>query len=261
MRPRKELSPATPSKVPVTRLGGAFAEALRASTPARVLVGRAGLAQPTHVQLALREDHAAALDAVWSELDIHGALGPDLVARLELFETKTLVGDRAEYLRRPDLGRRLDERSRAEIRRRCRTGCDLQVVIGDGLSAAAVAAQVPELLGLLLDGALERGWSVGQVFAVRGCRVGVLNEVGDLLSPVVAVLLLGERPGLLTAESLSAYMAYRPLPGHTDAQRNLVCNIHAAGIRPHRAAGRILALAERMRELGCSGTAVKEEAT
>jgi ethanolamine ammonia-lyase small subunit len=132
------------------------------------------------------------------------------------------------------------------------------VVVGDGLSAAAVAAQVPGLLPLLEQEAVRRGWSFGRPFFVRHCRVGVLNDVGDLLDPAVVVLLIGERPGLATAESLSAYLAYRPRAGHTDAQRNLISNVHARGVALDEAARRIAALAEAMRRQGCSGVAVKE---
>src|SRR5262249_19211673 len=105
----------------------------------------------------------------------------------------------------------------------------------------------------------ERGWAPGQTFFVRHCRVGVLNDVGELLGPEVAVLLIGERPGLATAESLSAYMAYRPRPGHSDARRNLISNIHARGIAPDEAAWRIAALADAMRKAQASGAAVKED--
>ncbi|MEW6271061.1 MAG: ethanolamine ammonia-lyase light chain EutC, partial [Thermodesulfobacteriota bacterium] len=120
-------------------------------------------------------------------------------------------------------------------------------------------AQVPALLEPLARAAAARGWSFGRPFFVRYCRVGVLNDVGALLDPVVVVLLIGERPGLRTAESLSAYMALRPRPGHTDADRNLVCNIHERGVAPDAAVARIVALAERMRAAGASGVAVKEE--
>ena len=105
----------------------------------------------------------------------------------------------------------------------------------------------------------SRSWSFGRPFLVRYCRVGVLNDVGELLDPAVVVLLIGERPGLATAESLSAYLAYQPRPGHTDAQRNLVSNIHARGVGPEQAAARVLALAETMRRLQFSGVAVKED--
>ena len=111
---------------------------------------------------------------------------------------------------RPDLGRHFSEPARQEITKRCPRGCDLQIAIGDGLSVLAVSSQVPALLPLLVEGAAARGWKVGQPFVIRHCRVGILNEIGELLGPQVAVLLIGERPGLATAESLSAYMAYRP---------------------------------------------------
>lgn len=232
--------------------------ALQARTPARVLVGRAGSSYCTDTQLDLRADHAAALDAVRAELDLEHHLGSALVERYGLFEVSTRARTKEEYLLRPDLGRRLDESARELVVGRCPPGADLQVVIGDGLSVAAVAAQVPALLPLLEGEANGRGWSFGQPFVVRHARVGVINDVGAWLNPAVVVLLIGERPGLATAESLSAYMAYRPGPGQTDAQRNLISNIHARGVPPDRAAARICDLAGRMRAAGASGVAVKE---
>jgi ethanolamine ammonia-lyase small subunit len=104
-----------------------------------------------------------------------------------------------------------------------------------------------------------RGWKVGQVFAIRRCRVGILNEIGELLRPQVAVLLIGERPGLATAESLSAYMAFRPRPQQTDADRNLISNIHARGVGPEAAATRILNLAARIIKAGLSGVQLREK--
>jgi ethanolamine ammonia-lyase small subunit len=234
-------------------------KAIRARTPARLLVGRAGPAYRTATQLELRQDHAAALDAVHAELDLERDFGRDFVARWQLFEVSTLAASKAEYLVRPDRGRRLNDNARAEVARQCPTGADLQVVVGDGLSAAAVTAQLPALLPLLEQQARTRGWRFGRPFVVRHCRVGVLNDVGELLDPAVVALLIGERPGLATAESLSAYLAYRPRPGHTDAQRNLLSNIHARGVLPAAAAPRIAALAETMRRLQTSGVAVKEE--
>jgi ethanolamine ammonia-lyase small subunit len=135
----------------------------------------------------------------------------------------------------------------------------LQLVIGDGLSVTAVAAQVPALLPLLVKGAEARGWKGGQPFVVRHCRVGLLNHIGELLQPQVVVLLVGERPGLATAESLSAYMAYRPRNGHSDAQRNLISNIHARGVSAVAAAQRILNLAAQMMRVQQSGAELKEE--
>ena len=208
--------------------------------------------------LKLREDHAAARDAVQAEVDLLSAFGSERIEQFQLFEVRTRATSKAEYLLRPDLGRKLDDESRELVRANCPAGCDLQVVIGDGLSATAVAAQAPGLLDRLRDATLARGWSFGRPFLVRYCRVGVMNDVGDLLDPEVVVLLIGERPGLATAESLSAYMAYRPRAGHTDADRNLISNIHARGVTHDEAVRRIIALAEQFRRLGRSGIAVKE---
>jgi ethanolamine ammonia-lyase small subunit len=232
---------------------------IRERTPARIFVGRAGSAYRTSTQLALRQDHAAALDAVHAEVSLEQDFERDLVERWQMFEVATRAAGKAEHLLRPDLGRRLSEAARAEVARRRPRGAALQVVIGDGLSAAAVIKQVPALLPLLDEGVRKRGWTFGQPFLVRYCRVGVLNDIGELLDPEVVVLLIGERPGLATAESLSAYMAYQPRPGHNDAQRNLISNIHARGVLPEEAAQRILALADKMRALRTSGVAVKED--
>jgi ethanolamine ammonia-lyase small subunit len=234
-------------------------QVIRARTPARILVGRAGTAYRTATALELRQDHSAAVDAVHAELDLARDFGRDFLDRWGLFEVRTRAADKQQYLMRPDLGRRLDEEARADVIRQCPPGADVQLVIGDGLSVAALAAQVPALLPLLEQEARRRGWSFGRPFAVRYCRVGVLNEVGELLDPAVVVLLIGERPGLATAVSLSAYLAYRPRPGHTDAQRNLISNIHARGVAPEEAARRVLALADKMRAIRTSGVAVKEE--
>jgi ethanolamine ammonia-lyase small subunit len=233
-------------------------EAARDHTPARVLVGRAGPGYRTRTWLALREDHAAARDAVLAEADLLGAFGTDRIAAHELFTVKSQANSKAEYLRRPDLGRRLDGDSRQLILDRCPAGRDVQVVIGDGLSATAVSAQAPALLDGLRAACEARGWSFGRPFLVRYCRVGVLNDVGDLLNPAVVAVLIGERPGLATAESLSAYLAFRPRPGHTDADRNLISNIHSRGVSCDEAVRRVVALAGQFRALGRSGVSVKE---
>jgi ethanolamine ammonia-lyase small subunit len=207
----------------------------------------------------LRSAHAAARDAVRAELVLDAALGPDFAKQWSLFEVDTQATSKNEFLMRPDLGRRFSEAARQDIAKCCPPGCDLQIAIGDGLSVPAITSQVPALLPLLAEGATSRGWTVGQPFVIRHCRVGILNEIGELLSPQVAVLLIGERPGLATAESLSAYMAYRPHAAHTDANRNLISNIHVRGVRPQAAAARILDLAARMMEASTSGVEVREQ--
>lgn len=234
---------------------------IRARTPARLLVGRAGAAYRTNTQLELREAHAAARDSVRAELELETALGADLVRQWGIFETHTEAADKNEYLLRPDLGRRFRDASRKEILQRCSSGNDLQIAIGDGLSVSAIAAQVPSLLPMVHEGARARGWRIGQTFVIHHCRVGILNEIGELLNPVVVVLLIGERPGLATAESLSAYMAYRPRRHHSDANRNLISNIHSRGVSASQAALRILNFAAEMMTAGISGCTLREKLT
>lgn len=265
-----------------------FLSRIRERTPARVLVDRAGAAYRTPTQLELRSAHAAARDAVRAELDLERDFDADFLREWKLFEVKTRAGSKDEYLLRPDLGRQLSEEAAAQIKARCPAGAGLQIVIGDGLSVTAVATQVPRLLPLIADasrrftqmnaeeiekqgedtgkvsektdiGFTRADLALGQPFVIRHCRVGVMNDIGELLGPQVVVLLIGERPGLATAESLSAYMAYRPCAGHTDAQRNLISNIHERGVALEQAAERIVRLAAKMMALERSGVDVKEE--
>ena len=243
-------------------LAAEFSELLRKireRTPARIFSGRAGAAYRTSTQLELREAHAAARDAVREELDMQSLLGAAFIRQWNLFEVPTEAQTKEEYLLRPDLGRRFDAAAKEEILGRCPRGKEIQIVIGDGLSVTAVGAQVPDLLPLLDAGARARGWSVGRAFVIRHCRVGVINGIGELLAPKVAILMIGERPGLATAESLSAYMAYEPSGTHTDANRNLISNIHARGLKPQAAADRILNLAAQMMRQRISGFSVRED--
>jgi ethanolamine ammonia-lyase small subunit len=232
---------------------------IRARTPARLLVGRAGAAYRTSTQMDLREAHAAARDAVRAELTLGEAFDDAFVQRWGLFEVRTEARSKDEYLLRPDLGRRFDAESRTEIQGHCDANSDVQIAIGDGLSISAILAQVPLLLPLLCAGAKERHWKIGNTLVIHRCRVGILNEIGELLKPRVVVLLIGERPGLSTAKSLSAYMAYEPRAIHTDANRNLISNIHARGLNPQEAATRILNLASLMMKTSTSGYTLKEE--
>ncbi len=226
---------------------------VREQTPARILVGRAGSAYRTATWLQLRQDHAAALDAVHAEL----ALPAEFMAQYQLFEVRTQAASKQEYLLRPDLGRRLDADALKQISANCPASPDVQIVLGDGLSSAALHAQAPLLLPMLIDE--FAGLNVGRPFVVRYARVGVMNDIGDLLKPSVVVLLIGERPGLATAESLSAYLAFRPNASHSDANRNLISNIHTRGVPIESAAKRIAALCRQMIAMQTSGVALKEE--
>jgi len=230
---------------------------IRARTPARIFVER-GPAYSTQMALELRGAHARAMDAVWTEFDLQKDFPPEFVAQWGLFQVSSKAESKSQFLLRPDLGRALSDTAKSLIVQRCPKTPDIQIAIGDGLSSAAVSAQVPLLFQLLQQQVRARGWSIGQSFVVRHSRVGIMNDVGDLLSPRLIVLLIGERPGLATAESLSAYMAYSPRSGNTDADRNLVSNIHARGVSAEDAASRITHLAAQMMSLKRSGTTLKE---
>ena len=231
---------------------------IRKRTPARIFVER-GTAYSTRMALELRSAHASAVDAVWTEFDLQKDLPPEFVARWGLFQVSSRAENKSQYLLRPDLGRTLSESAKSLIAQRCSKAPDIQIVIGDGLSSAAVRVQVPSLFQLLEQRLRVHGWSIGQSFFVRYARVGIMNDVGDLLSPRVIVLLIGERPGLATAESLSAYMAYAPRSGHTDADRNLISNIHSRGVSVEQTVDRIINLATQMTALKRSGITLKEE--
>jgi ethanolamine ammonia-lyase small subunit len=230
---------------------------IRARTPARIFVER-GASYSTGMQLELRKARARAVDAVWSEFDVQRDFPSDFVTRWSLFEVSTQAESKSQFLLRPDLGRRLSASGEELVLKRCVKSPEIQIVIGDGLSGDALSEQVPTLHPLLVGRARANGWSVGTPFVVRHCRVGVMNHVGDLLSPRVVVLLIGERPGLATSASLSAYMAYKPRSGQTDADRNLVSNIQAHGVATESAAGRIIGLASQMMTIERSGTNLKE---
>jgi ethanolamine ammonia-lyase small subunit len=231
---------------------------IRARTPARIFVER-GTAYSTKMSLELRGAHAGAVDAVWTEFDLEKDFPPDFVAKWKLFQVSSKAESKSQYLLRPDLGRMLSENAKHLLGQLCTKAPDIQIVIGDGLSGAAVSAQVPPLFPVLQQKFQDCGWTVGQPFVVHYSRVGIMNDIGELLSPRVLVLLIGERPGLATAESLSAYMAYSPRSSQTDAQRNLISNIHSRGLRIEDAARRITALAAQMMRQQSSGTTVKEQ--
>jgi ethanolamine ammonia-lyase small subunit len=250
----------------VDRLPDDVRAAVEAATTARLFLPGGPAAYDTQSWLRLRADHAAARDAVHSELDLAGPSLARLVVRHAPVVVETAAPDATVYLARPDLGRRLSTSSaRALTQRRSEStdppdAADLALVVGDGLSATAVETHAPQVVDAILAGAEARGWRVrAPLVVVRRCRVGILNDLGPLLGADVIVLLVGERPGLAAADSLSAYLAYRPGAGHTDADRNLVSGIHDRGTPPGEAARRVLDLAALLLRTRRSGVTVKEE--
>jgi ethanolamine ammonia-lyase small subunit len=227
--------------------------ALIASTTARIGVGRAGPRYTTSSLLLCQGDHAITQDALMRDVAQH------VLDDLDLFTVHTkITGGKPEYLLRPDLGRHLSDVGRQIIEARCIPSPQIQLVVGDGLSATAVETNVCALLPALRQEAETVGLSVGTPFFIKHCRVGVLNDIGEVLKPEVIILLIGERPGLGRAASLRAYMAYRPTAGDTDADRDVVSNIYAnGGTDPLAGAAYIIALAQQMMRYQGSGMKLK----
>lgn len=227
--------------------------ALIAATTARIGVGRAGPRYNTASLLLFQGDHAITQDALYRDVD------PKLLSELGLFSVETrITGGKQEYLLRPDLGRQLSDEAKRTIRERCIKNPALQVVVGDGLSAAAIEANLRQILPVIKQGAQAAGLSLGTPFFIKHCRVGVMNDIGELLQPEVLILLIGERPGLGRADSMSAYMAYRPKAGDTDADRDVICNIfEGGGTNPLEAGAFVVQLAQKMRKHQASGVKLK----
>ncbi len=228
-------------------------KALIASTTARIGVGRAGPHYNTYSLLLFQADHAITQDALYRDVD------QKLLDDLGLFTVQTnITGGKQEYLLRPDLGRQLSADAKQVISDKCVKSPNLQLVVGDGLSAAAVEANAREMFPVILNGAKQAGLTVGTPFFVKYARVGILNDIGELLKPDVVILLIGERPGLGRADSLSAYMAYRPKAGDSDADRDVVCNIFEnGGTNPLEGAAFTIQITQKMMKHQASGVKLK----
>lgn len=192
---------------------------LMASTGARIGVGRAGPRPRTRELLLFQADHAVTQDAIFSEVPA------EVLDRFGMFSVTTRVTDRNEYLLRPDLGRELSDEGRALVAERCVKGPDVQIVVGDGLSALAVTNNLASIYPVLTQGLEGAGLRLGTPFFVRNARVGVINDINAVVGADVVVLLIGERPGLGVADALSVYSGWRPGPGKNDAHRDVTCMI------------------------------------
>jgi ethanolamine ammonia-lyase small subunit len=253
-RPPSLPSDPKPPATPPRSLGD-----LRALTPARVGLGRSGAGLPTEALLDFTLDHARARDAVHAAFDTAAidaslrALGVDAV------QVASQVPNRADYLRRPDLGRMLNADSQALLAGKARGACDLVLVIADGLSPTAVnlhAAAVTEKLLLQLE---EAGIAISHVVVATGARVALGDAIGEILGARMLAMLIGERPGLSAPDSLGAYLTYDPKVGRSDAERNCVSNIHSSGLSSAEAAFKIAWLIREAFARRVTGVALKDE--
>ena len=239
----------------VSDRSSALVARLRALTPARVALGRTGVSQQTRDLLDFQRAHAQARDAVHARLEA-SSLAANLAAVTagEVLLLHSAVSDRTTYLQRPDLGRRLNEASRASL---LRGNWDLALIVADGLSAIAVERHVAPLLQQLLP--LLEGWRLAPLSVVEQGRVAIGDEIGAALGAQLSVVLIGERPGLSSPDSLGAYITWEPAPGRTDAERNCISNIRIGGLSYFAAAGQLSYYLTAARRRRLTGVALKED--
>ena len=226
---------------------------MKSYTPARLGLWRAGPRYMTEPSLRFRADHAAAQDAVFSYVD------EDLVKELGFVEVVTECKDKDEYLTRPDLGRKFSNEAINTIKKVVKPNQKVQVIVGDGLSSAAIEANIKDVLPSLRQGLKMFGLDFGEVVFIKHCRVPAMDPIGEATGAEVVCLLIGERPGLVTAESMSAYIAYKPTIGMPEARRTVVSNIHRQGTPAVEAGVYISEIIKRMLDKKASGLDLKEK--
>ena len=227
---------------------------LKARTPARLGSGRAGPRYKTLTMLRFRADHAAAQDAVFSQIP------EDFGEKHGLLSVQTRCKDKDEYLTRPDLGRIFDEENQQKLRAGIPGKPRVQIVIGDGLSSNAILTNAIDCMAAIRDGLKLKGIELGKTVFVRYCRVGAGDAVGDVTGCDLVCVLVGERPGLVTAQSMSAYITYQPRTGVSESARTVVSNIHAQGTPAVEAGAYIAELIDTILKRQVSGVGLHLEA-
>jgi len=220
-------------------------------TPARIHIGRSGPRMTTKELLKFRQDHAIAMDAVWSHVN------EEAVEQLGFKIINTLIKDKEEYIRRSDLGRKFSEETLEDIKNTCINHPTVQIIAVDGLSSPAIDANLKDIYGILIDGFKHKGISIGTPLFVRYGRVATMDAISEVLGAEITILLVGERPGLATGESMSAYMAYQSSTDKPESQRTVVSNIHNAGLYPVEAGAQIIHITEIMLNEKKSGVELK----
>lgn len=222
-------------------------KAMKQATPARIGLYKSGARPKTDAMLKFLADHAQAMDAVFQDVS------QEFLQRNNLFAVQTMASDKDEFLKRPDLGWKLSEEGIKTITERCQKNPQIQIIIVDGLSSSAIEANVPDILPALTQGLTAAGLKVGTPFFIKYGRVGVQNQVGQLLNAEVVVSLIGERPGLVTADSMSAYIIYQPNDKSVEADRTIISNIHKGGTPPAEAGAHMVDIIQQILKAKVSG--------
>lgn len=225
--------------------------AMKAKTPARLGVGKAGARYKTISMLRMRADHAAAQDTVFSDVS------EEFIKKNNFVFVKTLCKDKDEYLTRPDLGRRFDKEEIEVIQKTCGNNPQVLIVVGDGLSSTAIEANVEDMIPALKQGLQMYGITVPPILFIKYARVGAMDDIGQATNADVICMLVGERPGLVTAESMSAYIAYKPKHGLPEAKRTVISNIHKGGTIAVEAGAHAAELIKKMLDKKASGIDLK----
>lgn len=226
---------------------------MKDSTPARICYGRAGARARTVTLLRFLADHAMAMDTVFSDVS------EDFLKKMDLMTVQTKCRDKQEFLKRQDLGRKLSDAAKKKILENCDKNKQVQILVVDGLSSNAIEANIPDLLPALMQGLKVEGITYGKPFFIKYGRVWAQDEVAQLVNCDLVISLIGERPGLVTSESLSAYMVYRPDEKTVEADRSVVSNIHRKGIPPAEAGAHLASLLKRMLELKATGVKFQKQ--
>ncbi|MDY3919840.1 MAG: ethanolamine ammonia-lyase subunit EutC [Candidatus Limivivens sp.] len=225
--------------------------AMKAKTPARLGIGKAGARYRTATMLRVRADHAAAQDAVFSDVS------EEFIRKNQFVFVQTLCRDKEEYLTRPDLGRRFPGEALETIRKTCSEHPKVLVIVGDGLSSSAIEANVEDMIPALRQGLAMHQITLPPILFIKYARVGAMDAVGEVTGAEVICMLVGERPGLVTAESMSAYIAYQPRHGLPEAKRTVISNIHRGGTTAVEAGAHAAEVIMRILEKKASGVDLK----
>ena len=224
---------------------------MKEKTPARLGIGKAGARYRTETMLRVRADHAAAQDSVFSDVS------QEYIEKCGFVFVKTLCKDREEYITRPDLGRRFPAEEIPVIQKTCGEKPKVLIIVGDGLSSAAIEANANEMIPAIKQGLKLHNIEVPPILFIKYARVGAMDAVGEVTHADVICMLVGERPGLVTAESMSAYIAYQPRHGLVESKRTVISNIHKGGTSAVEAGAHAAELILRMLEKKASGVDLK----
>lgn len=224
---------------------------LKQFAPCRLGIGRAGARYKTDPSLQFRAAHSAAQDAVFSDVD------QEFIEKMGFFSVQTQCDSKDIFLTRPDLGKKLNEDGVKIVSEKCKKNPMVQIFVADGLSSASVAANVADLLPAIIQGLKSYGVQVGTTFFCKYGRVGVMDQISEITGATVTCVLIGERPGLITAESMSAYIGYKCTIGMPEARRTVVSNIHKDGTIPAEAGAHIAEIIKKILDNKASGTDLK----